>query len=103
MEDGNVITSFELMLQGNTAPMAKVTIRPKVQADVSSTDDLAPNGLRPSVTALSVAGRPVDPAESLMVESSASGTPIRIDVTVPDYVAIGLDTTCEEIAEEVSP
>lgn len=103
MENGNVITSFELMLQGNTAPMAKVTIRPKVQADVSSTDDLAPNGLRPSVTALSVAGRPVDPAESLIVESSSSGTPIRIDVSVPDYVAIGLDTTCEEIDEEVSP
>ena len=58
-----MITSFELMLQGNTAPRAKVTIRPKVQADVSSTDDLAPNGLRPSVTALSVAGLPVDPAD----------------------------------------
>ena len=33
--------------------------------------------------------------------SSAAGTLIRVDVTMPDYVAIGLETSCEEIPVEV--
>ena len=101
IEDGLVLTSFELTLRGDSAPQAKVSIRPSIQADVSSTEESAPNGLRPAVTSIEVAGEPVNVSDSLVVPGSAAGTLIRVDVTMPDYVAIGLDTSCEEIPEEV--
>ena len=101
IEDGRVLTSFELTLRGDSAPQAKVSIRPSIQADVSSTEESAPNGLKPVVTAIEVAGETVNVSDSLVVPGSAAGTLIRVDVTMPDYVAIGLDTSCEEIPEEV--
>ena len=101
IEDGLVLTSFELTLRGDSAPRAKVSIRPSIQADVSSTEESAPNGLRPAVTSIEVAGEAVNVSDSLVVPGSAAGTLIRVDVTMPDYVAIGLDTSCEEIPEEV--
>ena len=101
IEDGLMFTSFELTLRGDSAPQAKVTIRPSIQADVSSTEESAPNGLKPTVTAIEVAGEAVDVSDSLVIPGSAAGTLIRVDVTMPDYVAIGLDTSCEEIPAEV--
>ena len=96
-----MLTSFELTLLGDSAPQAKVSIRPSIQADVSSTEESAPNGLKPAVTAIEVAGEAVNVSDSLVIPCSAAGTLIRVDVTIPDYVAIGLDTSCEEIPEEV--
>ena len=96
-----MLTSFELTLRGDSAPQAKVSIRPLIQADVNSTEESAPNGLKPVVTAIEVAGEAVNVTDSLVVPGSAAGTLIRVDVTMPDYVAIGLDTSCEEIPEEV--
>ena len=101
IEDGLVLTSFELTLRGDSAPKAKVGIRPLIQADVSSTEESAPNGLKPVVTAVAVAGEVVNVSDSLVIPSSAAGTLIRVDVTMPDYVAIGLETSCEEIPVEV--
>ena len=96
-----MLTTFELTLRGDSAPQAKVFIRPSIQADVTSTEESAPNGLKPAVTSIEVAGEPVNVSDSLVVPGSAAGTLIRVDVTMPDYVAIGLDTSCEEIPEEV--
>ena len=96
-----MLTSFELTLRGDSAPQAKVGIRPLIQADVSSTEESAPNGLKPVVTAIAVAGEVVNVSDSLVIPSSAAGTLIRVDVTMPDYVAIGLETSCEEIPVEV--
>ena len=96
-----MLTSFELTLRGDSAPKAKVGIRPLIQADVSSTEDSAPNGLKPAVTAIEVSGEAVNVSDSLVISGSAAGTLIRVDVTMPDYVAIGLDTSCEEIPVEV--
>ena len=101
IEDGRVLTSFELTLRGDSAPQAKVSIRPLIQADVNSTEESAPNGLKPAVTAIEVAGEAVNVTDSLVITGSAAGTLIRVDVTMPDYVAIALDTSCEEIPEEV--
>ena len=101
LEDGRVLTSFEITLLGDSAPQAKVSIRPSIQADVSSTEESAPNGLKPVVTAIEVAGETVNVSDSLVVPGSAAGTLIRVYVSMPDYVAIGLDTSCEEIPEEV--
>ena len=101
IEDGLVLTSFELTLRGDSASHAKVSIRPTIQADVSSTDESAPNGLKPAVTAIEVAGEAVDVSDSLVIPGSAAGTLIRVDVSMPDYVAIGLDISCEEIPAEV--
>ena len=78
-----------------------MSIRPSIQADVSSTEESAPNGLKPAVTAIEVAGEAVSVSDSLVVPGSAAGTLIRVDVAMPDYVAIGLDTSCEEIPVEV--
>ena len=101
LEDGRVLTSFEITLLGDSAPQAKVSIRPSIQADVSSTEESAPNGLKPVVTAIEVAGETVNVSDSLVIPGSAAGTLIRVYVSMPDYVAIGLDTSCEEIPEEV--
>ena len=101
LEDGRVLTSFEITLLGDSAAQAKVSIRPSIQADVSSTEESAPNGLKPVVTAIEVAGETVNVSDSLVIPGSAAGTLIRVDVSMPDYVAIGLDTSCEEIPEEV--
>ena len=101
IEDGRMLTKFELTLRGDSAPQARVSIRPSIQADVSSTEESAPNGLKPAVTAIEVAGEAVNVSDSLVIPCSAAGTLIRVDVTIPDYVAIGLDTSCEEIPEEV--
>ena len=46
-------------------------------------------------------GETVNVSDSLVIPGSAAGTLIRVDVSMPDYVAIGLDTSCEEIPEEV--
>lgn len=102
LEDGLVITSFDLKLQGDSAPLARISIRPKVQADVSRTEEVAPNGLKPIIVAVMVEGSSVPLTDQLLVPSSASGTAIRVDVSMPDYVAIGLETTCEELVEEVA-
>ena len=96
-----MLTSFELTLRGDSAPQAKVSIRPSIQADVSGTEESAPNGLKPAVTAIEVAGEAFTVSDSLVIAGSAAGTLIRVDVSMPDYVAIGLDTSCEEIPEEV--
>ena len=96
-----MLTSFEITLLGDSAPQAKVSLRPSIQADVSSTEESAPNGLKPAVTAIEVAGEAVKVSDALIISGSAAGTLIRVDVTMPDYVAIGLDTSCEEIPEEV--
>ena len=96
-----MLTSFELTLRGDSASHAKVSIRPTIQADVSSTEESAPNGLKPAVTAIEVAGEAVDVSDSLVIPGSAAGTLIRVDVSMPDYVAIGLDISCEEISAEV--
>ena len=96
-----MLTSFELTLRGDSAPKAKVGIRPLIQADVSSTEESAPNGLKPVVTAIEVAGETVNVSDSIVIPGSAAGTLIRVYVSMPDYVAIGLDTSCEEIPEEV--
>lgn len=101
IEDGRVLTSFELTLRGDSAPHAKVSIKPSIQADVTSTEESAPNGLKPTVTAVQIAGEPISFSDPLLIPSSAAGTIIRVVVSVPDYVAIGLDTICEEIPEEV--
>lgn len=101
IEDGRMLTTFELTLRGDSAPQARVSIRPSIQADVSSTEESAPNGLKPVVTAIEVAGEAVNVSDSLVISGSAAGTLIRVDVTMPDYVAIGLDTSCEAIPEEV--
>ena len=101
LEDGRVLTSFEITLLGDSAPQAKVSIRPSIQADVSSTEESAPNGLKPVVTAIEVAGESVKVSDALVIPGSAAGTLIRVYVSMPDYVAIGLDTSCEEIPEEV--
>ena len=95
-----MLTTFELSLRGDSAPKAKVSIRPTIQADVSSTEESAPNGLKPAVTAIEVAGEAINVSDSFVIPVSAAGTLIRVDVTMPDYVAIGLDTSCEEIPEE---
>jgi hypothetical protein len=97
-----VITTFDLKLQGDSAPLARVSIRPTVQADVSRTEEAAPNGLKPVIVAVMIEGRSVPLTDPLVVPSSASGTPIRVDVSIPDYVAIGLETSCEELAQEVT-
>lgn len=103
LEDGRVITSFDLKLQGDSAPLARVSIRPTVQADVSRTEEAAPNGLKPDIVAVMIEGSSVPLTDQLVVPSSVYGTAIRVDVSMPDYVAIGLETSCEELAEEVAP
>ena len=50
-----------------------------------------------------IEGSSVPLTDQLVVPSSVYGTAIRVDVSMPDYVAIGLETSCEELAEEVAP
>lgn len=89
--DGAPITSFSLRVSGDSDEEVSLLLSPWVQSDVREREMVAPNGIAPRIVGILIDDVPVDrPGDQVRCRASAGGTNLRVMVSVPDYVAVGL-------------
>lgn len=89
--DGEPVAAFRLRLTGDSSTEPLISVTPWVQMDEGGKDSLAPNGLAPRVIGVEIDSRPVElSGGGIPCPVGPTGTTILVQVSVPDYVAVGL-------------
>ena len=97
LRDGVPVATFRILVTGNTADEITINLNPWVQSDLTEKERLAPNGRAPEVVGVSIDDSPVDiPGPQVRCRPSAGRTELRVLVSVPDYVAVGLSVDLAE-------
>lgn len=100
LQNGSLVACFKVRLSGPTEAMPCVMFTPWIQMDESSKEVVAPNGRAPEIIGVEIESRSVVRGEKGYVcPVGAGGSTIRVLVSIPDYVAVGLTASIEEGAE----